>query len=132
MAIRIATQEDVPFVSHLLGVDAGDFMARAHTLLTEFGGFFLEPITKSVFEAHMFFVPEGRGSHALKAAREGLRCAFTDLGALVVFGRIPVEDRAARLFTRKIGFLSEGVRPREPGGPMVEWFEMRIDKCLLH
>lgn len=105
-------------------------MKRVTTLVSEHGMFFLEPITPSVLEAHMAFSPEGRGWEALHAARAGLRHAFEKMGALVVFGRIPVEDRAARLFTRMIGLKSDGVRPREPGGPLVEWFEVRSDTCL--
>jgi len=122
--VRVATVADAPFVSAIVGTDATDFMGRAITLLTDHGGFFLEKITASVLEAHMFFQKEGRGREALHGARTGLGYAFDMLGAFVVFGRIPVEDRAARLFTRIIGFRSDGIRPREPGGPLVEWFEM--------
>ena len=122
--IRVATCADAPFVSEIVGQDASTLMARVTTLLSEHGGFFLEPITSSVLEAHMFYQKEGRGREALHAARAGLGYAFDMLGASVVFGRIPIEDRAARLFTRMIGFRSDGIRPREPGGPLVEWFEM--------
>lgn len=128
--IRVAEPSDAPFVSTLCGVDVADFMQRATTLISAHGFFFLEPITSSVYEAHMAFSPEGRGWEALHAARAGLRHAFEMMGALVVFGRIPIEDRAARLFTRMIGLKSDGIRPREPGGPLVEWFEVRSDSCL--
>lgn len=129
--IRIGTAADADFVSAIVGTDASAFMERVTTILTPNGGFFLEPITPSVLEAHMFFRPEGRGREALHGARAGLQYAFVHLRALVVFGRIPFEDRAARLFTRIIGFRSDGVRAREPGGPSVEWFEMRSDECHL-
>lgn len=122
--IRVATQADTPFVSEIVGQDASELMARVTTLLSAHGGFFLEPITSAVLEAHMFYRKEGRGREALHAARTGLGYAFDMLGASVVFGRIPAEDRAARLFTRIIGFKSDGLRPREPGGPLVEWFQM--------
>lgn len=125
--IRLATPDDAPFVSAIAGMDASAFMARAHTLISRHGFFFLEPITPSVLEAHMAFTNKGRGKEALHAARAGLRYCFEQLKALVVFGRIPREDRAARLFTRMIGLKSDGIRPREPGGPMVEWFELRAD-----
>ena len=125
--VRIATMADAPFVSEIVGADATDLMARVTTILSEHGGFFLEPITSAVLEAHMFYRAEGRGREALHAARSGLGYAFDMLGALVVFGRIPVADRAARLFTRFIGFRSDGIRPREPGGPTVEWFQMTRD-----
>lgn len=129
--MRVATMDDAAWVSSIIGVDASDLMSRVTTLVSEHGGFFLEPITSSVLEAHMFYLPEGRGREAFHAARAGLGYAFDMMGALVVFGRIPVEDRAARLFTRMIGFRSEGVRYREPGGPLVEWFEMRHDSPAM-
>ena len=128
--VRVADAADAPFVSAIAGIDASEFMKKATTLVSDHGFFFLEPITSSVLEAHMAFLPEGRGREALHAARQGLNYAFEQLGALVVFGRIPVEDRAARLFTRTIGFKSDGIRPREPDGPLVEWFEIRSDMCL--
>lgn len=128
--IRVADEHDAPFVSALVGNDAAPYMERVTTLVTDSGFFFLEPITSSVLEAHMAFYPEGRGKHALRAARQGLAYAFTELNALVVFGRIPVEDRAARLFTRMIGLKSDGVREKSPGGELVEWFEVRADEFM--
>ena len=127
--IRIATLEDAPFVSALIGVDATDYMPRVTTILTRHGGFFLEPITSAILEAHMFFEPEGRGKEVIQAARAGLRYAFDTLKAAVVFGRIPITDRPARLLTRIIGFRSDGIRPREPDGPLCEWFEIRSEEC---
>lgn len=130
--LRVATSADAPFVSALVGQDAAAYMARVTTLISEHGFFFLEPVTSSILEAHMQFDKPGRGKEALHAARAGLRYAFDTLGALVVFGRIPVEDRAARLFTRMIGLRSEGVRPSAPGDSLVEWFELRKDEtCRL-
>lgn len=122
--LRVGTAEDAPFVSALIGQDASACMARVTTLISEHGFFFLEPITSAILEAHMQFDKPGRGREAIHAARAGLRYALTEMGAHVVFGRIPVEDRAARLFTRQIGLKSDGIREREPGGPMVEWFQI--------
>lgn len=122
--LRVAGPEDAPFVSALIGQDASAYMARVTTLISDHGFFFLEPITSSVLEAHMQFDKPGRGKECLHAARAGLRYAFDVLGAKVVFGRISMDDRAARVFTRMIGFKSDGVRPRTPDGEMVEWFEM--------
>jgi len=127
--VRVATADDAPWISDVIGSDASEYMKRVTTLVSEHGGFFLEPITSSILEAHMFYKREGRGSEALHAARAGLGYAFDMLGASVVFGRIPVADRAARLFTRMIGFRSDGIRPRCPGDAMVEWFEMRSEEC---
>lgn len=122
--LRVAGPEDVSFVSALIGQDARDYMARVTTLISEHGFFFLEPITSTVLEAHMQFSHSGRGKEAIHAARAGLRYALTTMGAHVVFGRIPVEDRAARLFTRMIGLKSDGIRPSIPDGPSVEWFQI--------
>lgn len=123
--VRVAGPEDAPFVSALLGGDATEAMGRVTTLISDHGFFFLEPITPSVLEAHMAFSPEGRGKEALHAARAGLRYCFTALDAFVVIGRIPVEDRPARLFTRMIGFRSAGIREHHAGAAPVEWFEFR-------
>lgn len=126
--IRVATENDAPFVSAIADKDASEYMRRVTTLVSPFGFFFLEPVTSSVLEAHMAYLKPGRGKECLHAARAGLRYAFENMGALVVFGRIPVENRAARLFTRLIGLKSDGIRPREPNGPLVEWFEIRSDQ----
>jgi hypothetical protein len=130
--VRVATPADASFVSALIGEDAAPYMARVTTLISDHGFFFLEPITSTVLEAHMQFSSEGRGKEAIHAARAGLRHALTTMGAQVVFGRIPVEDRAARLFTRQIGLRSDGIREREPGGPLVEWFQITREdlSCL--
>lgn len=130
--IRVAGPDDVAFVSELAGADTTEAMSRVTTLISDHGFFFLEPITPSVLEAHMGFAKEGRGKEALHAARAGLDYCFTSLNALVVFGRIPVEDRAARLFTRMIGLRSCGVKEHHAKGPLVEWFEIRKDeRCRL-
>lgn len=130
--LRVATGADAPFVSALIGQDATAYMSRVTTLISDHGFFFLEPITSSVLEAHMQFDHPGRGKEAIHAARAGLRYALTEMGACVVFGRIPVEDRAARLFTRMIGLRSDGIRPSTPDGPLVEWFHITKDDlpCL--
>jgi hypothetical protein len=128
-AIRVATAADAAYVSAVVGNDCSEFMGRVTTLLSKHCIFFLEPLTSSILEAHMVCSPEGRGKEALRAARTGLGYAFDMLGAAIVIGRIPVADRPARLFTRIIGFKSDGVRPREPKGPLVEWFEMRSEQC---
>lgn len=128
--IRVAGPEDAPFVSRMLDTDVSAYMARVTTLLSDHGFFFLEPITSSVLEAHMHFKKLGRGKEAVHAARAGLRYAFETMGAMVVFGRIPVVDHPARLFTRIIGLKSDGIRPTAPGGPECEWFEVRSDTCL--
>jgi len=130
-SIRLATPADVSFVSEILGEDASEVMRRVITLLSPNGGFFLEPITPSVLEAHMFFRKAGRGKEALHSARQGLRYCFDVLNAAVVFGRIPASDRAARVFTRMIGFRSEGFRNHSGTGDLVELFEIRKDGSCL-
>lgn len=94
-------------------------------LIGDHGGFFLEPIVPSVLEAHMFFEEGHRGRNVIAQAKEGLAIAFDYLGAAVVIGRIPLEDKAARLMTRLIGFQSVAIKHKTPGEPLAEWFEMR-------
>lgn len=129
--IRLGTPADASFVSEILGSDAGEVMGRVITLLSPNGGFFLERITPSVLEAHMFFKKEGRGKEALHSAQQGLRYCFDVLDAAVVFGRIPAADRAARLFTRMIGFRSDGLHDHSGTGELVELFEIRKDSHCL-
>lgn len=128
-AIRVADASDAPWISSIVGIDCTEAMARMTTLVSRNGGFFVDPITSSVAEVHMFYRPEGRGREALHAARAGLAHIFRVMGISVLFGRIPIEDRPSRLFTRIIGFRSDGIRPREPGGPLCEWFELRSEAC---
>jgi RimJ/RimL family protein N-acetyltransferase len=127
--IRVGGPNDAAFVSEIAGADAAEAMTRVTTLVSDNGFFFLEPITAHVFEAHMAFRQKGRGKECVDAARAGLRHCFNAMGAVCIFGRIPVEDRAARLLTRLIGFRSEGIRPHHPGGGDVEWFEMLASDC---
>ena len=132
--IRLATLDDVPRMAELSDLTPAhltDAFVRMDMLLDDHSMFFLERITPSVFEAHMVFEPEHRGKSAIASAKAGLAIAFGQLNAAVVFGRIPVEDRAARLLTRLIGFVSDGIRPRHEGGPLCEWFEMR-SPALCH
>lgn len=128
-AIRVADASDVAYVCELTGLDVADYMARCTTFLSANCVFFLEPLTASILEGHMVCKPEGRGREALAAARTALSYAFEFMDVLVIIGRVPVEDRAARIFTRLMGFKSDGIRPRAPGDAMVEWFEMRRPEC---
>ncbi len=123
--IRVGTADDVAFVSEIVGADATEVMGRCHTLISDHGFFFLEPITSSILEGHINFKPEGRGREALHAMKAGLRYAFEGIGAAVVFGRIPVENRAARMLARLAGMKSDGIRPHQIGGPLCEWFEVK-------
>jgi hypothetical protein len=123
-AIKVST--DRANLSARCGVEiSADLLARGTFLVSENCVFFLERLTSSVLEGHMVCAPGGRGREALEASRTALGYGFDMLGAAVIIGRVPVEDRAARLFTRWMGFHSDGVREREPNGPLVEWFEMR-------
>ena len=126
--IRLATLDDVPRMAELSDLTPEhleDAFKRMDMLLDDHCMFFFERITASVFEGHIVIEPEHRGKSAIASAKAALDFAFGQLNAAVVFGRIPVEDRAARLLTRLIGFVSDGIRPRHVGGPLCEWFEMR-------
>ena len=126
--IRLATLDDVPRMAELSDLTHEhlvDAFSRMDMLLGDHCMFFLERITPSVFEGHIVIEPEHRGKSAIASAKAALNFAFGQLNAAVVFGRIPVEDRAARMLTRMIGFVSDGIRPRHEGGPLCEWFEMR-------
>lgn len=146
--IREATPQDIPIINVLLNspevyegasmqtnipLDAGRVLrANGVVLVNEYGGFMLVPLENDIYEAHMFFLREGRGKKAIEAAHEALRIMFDEKGAEEIRARIPYEDKASRLLTRKIGFRSVGRGSSdygEPGTRDSEFFEMRKEEC---
>lgn len=145
--IREATIEDIPRVNAILnsfhvidGASMGTYnrMDATHVLdaggvilMNEFGGFLLVPVETDIYEAHMFFLKEGRGKAAITAAQEGLRIMF-DKYATKITARIPLRDRASRRLTRYIGFKSIGVGISEygiGGSYESEFFQMEKSEC---
>ncbi len=125
--MRLATEADTHFIRAISGIEPP---ARCLVLVTDYGGFFFDPFTPngSIVEAHFFFHPKGRGKQAIAACKEALEYVFHS-GVYMVIGRIPVNDRPAKMMARWAGLTSSGVAEEYPGGPIVEWFEIRKDEC---
>jgi len=79
-------------------LDAGAVFLRA-----EHGGFLLEEKGPGLFEVHTVFLPEGRGSHALEACRDGMFHMFTTTPCVEVITRISKTNVAAKRLARSAG-----------------------------
>jgi hypothetical protein len=94
----------------------------------EYGGAILVWTGPSIYDAHDFILPEGRGAWARKACLQILRKAFAEHGARMVWAQTPAENRPCRLFNRLLGFKSRGTESAIliPGTPArdVEIFVM--------
>lgn len=73
-----------------------------------------------LFHGHIVFADRGR--KALEAARRIICALVTMFGSLTLRGEPPVQRRAARWFTRQLGFRSEGIKSTPYGD--VEVFVM--------
>lgn len=139
--MREATPEDIPKINDILNaasvidgasmgtyawMDAGVVLEQGGVVLTnDVGGFLLIPVYPREYEAHMFFLPEGRGKAAISAAKEGLEIMFKN-GAKRILARIPMYDRASRILTRMMGFKATGKGFSDfgaGGAHMTEFFE---------
>ena len=104
-------------------------------LMGLFGGAMFVWTGPGVYEAHDFFLPEGRGKWALKVSRLMLSLMFSTYGAWMIWAQTPVDNRACRFFNRRLGFVSQG-KDRAvllPGHPAqeVEIFVLKGgDPCL--
>lgn len=123
LPVREATLKDIPAINEILNaasvvggasmgtyawMDAGEVLKSGGVVLTnDTGGFLLLPVSPKEYEAHMFFLPEGRGRSSISAAREGLEIMFRK-GAKRILARIPMYDRASRILTRMMGFKATG------------------------
>lgn len=85
-------------------------------LANEFGGFLLIHRAPGMYELHTQFLPEGRGSTALKAARDALEYLFVKTDCLAIMTFIQNDNRAAARLARWVRF-----RPVEDA--MVAGFE---------
>jgi hypothetical protein len=62
-----------------------------------------------VRQGHSLFLPDSRGKDGLESARAMLGWMF-DYGAKMLWGMTPLDNRAALMFNRLIGFKAGGVR----------------------
>lgn len=118
-------------------LDAAAILANPRNIafMGEYGGAIFMFSAPGVYEAHDYFLPEGRGAWAKEASKSMLSIMFDAFGAEMIWAQTPVENRACALFNRILGFRSSGreevilfagAEPRE-----VEIFTMRKgDVCL--
>lgn len=104
-------------------------------LLGQHGGAMFVWCGPGIYDAHDFFLPEGRGKWAMKASLTMLAMMFDGHGAEMIWAQTPVENRACRFFNRRLGFKSRGTEQAIliPGQPPqeVELFVLKGgDLCL--
>lgn len=103
----IANHPDVrPYIGGAGQADLGPILASAanYALVTEGGGWLLQPLMAGTYELHTLVAPEGRGKPFFAAAREGLRWMFTRTDALEILTRCPDDNPGARMAATIMGF----------------------------
>jgi hypothetical protein len=69
-----------------------------YVLVSEFGGFVGIKKMAGLYECHTQFLPEGRGEHAVRAARESLRYMFCWTDCERIITKVHADNRPAQLF----------------------------------
>ncbi len=104
---RVANHPDVrPYIGGEGPVDLAPILADAanYALVTEGGGWLLQPLMPGAYELHTLIVPKGRGRPFFAAAREALRWMFTRTDALEILTRCPDNNPGARMAATLMGF----------------------------
>ena len=97
-------------------------------LMSEGGGFVAAYVDEGIYEVHSLFLPNYRGSYAIRMAKEGIAYMFDIAGAKRLIGYTPVANKAARRFNRLVGMKVKGLTVKQftPDGPAVE-----CEECYL-
>lgn len=66
------------------------------------------------FEGHVFLLPGARGAVGLAFGREALRALFASGSVHKVTAAVPWELPAARMYVRRLGFVSKGRCTEQP------------------
>lgn len=82
-----------------------------------------------VWQQHTIFAPSCRGKPAVIEAKKMLRWMFEEEGAVMIWGQTPLANRAARIFNRWVGGVSQGLGDHHIVGP-VEYFSANRDEWL--
>lgn len=77
-------------------------------LQAEYGGFLFIAKPEYVYDVHTQFLPEGRGAHALRLAKEAAFYMFTQTDALRIDTTVAFTNKAAHRLTRMMGFSKWG------------------------
>lgn len=131
----IERTSDPALVNDLLGrdfegIDATEFLANPlNVCLIEDGdGIMFAWRGPRIYEAHVFY--RSRGRAALDRTNAFLGLMRSNYGARLFWALIPVESRRVRMFTRLLGWLSQG-QVETQHGPQ-ELFVSEIIPCLQH
>jgi len=87
-------------------LDLGPILANPanYALVTDGGGWLLQPIIGGSYELHTLFLAEARGKSYFRAAKEALRWMFTRTDALEVLTKCPDDNPGARMAATLMGF----------------------------
>lgn len=124
--IRRASVEDVEQINDWIWRDSGKRPDFTHFLADRMnvalikgeGGALFVWRGPGIFEVHVFF--EQRGKEVLKLSREMLDIMRKEHGARLFWAAIPVESRHVIMFTRLMGWKSQGVQNL----PFLGWSEL--------
>ena len=113
--IRRLSVEDVELVNNWFWRDSGqrgnfaDFLADRNNvfLAAGEGGAMFVWRGPGIFEVHVMF--EQRGKEVLRLSREMLKVMREQHGARLFWAAVPVESRHVIMFTRLMGWKSQGV-----------------------
>jgi hypothetical protein len=111
--IRRATLDDVEQVNRWIGrdfpgVDFTEILSNEMNvcLAAGEGGAFFMWRGPRIYEVHVFF--EQRGREVIRISHEMLRIMRADYGARMFWAAVPVESRKVLMFTRLMGWKSNG------------------------
>ena len=70
-----------------------------------------------VWQGHSMFLPRRRGKEGIQSAKDMIQWMF-DYGATMIWGQTPLDNRAAQMFNRLIGFKANGTGVHHVAGPV--------------
>ena len=90
--------------------DVGEFVSDARNicLVSEHGAAMFQWTGPKIYGGHIMMLNTGRGQHALKVGRQMLGY-MRGHGARLIWANVELDNRPARWFVRKLGFVSLGI-----------------------
>jgi len=87
-------------------LDATDFVNHPdHIILADrYGVFVFVKMDEGVYDAHVMFLPAGRGPRLVPLFREAIRIMFTDYSAHTITGTAPDCNKQVRTLVDRVGF----------------------------
>lgn len=87
--------------------------------LSDLGGMLFHPSDPGIYEGHYLFT--ARGAPVYEMALGMVHACVLEAAHRMLWGRVPVANRAARIFTRRLGFTSLGIRQRPFPAEIFVW-----------